>query len=253
MLHLWSSPLSQLCQTPSVFMMDFMRGETQRQGRCRDSVILRERERSGEFQRYMERHRVEMGCGSKGIWSQRYTWRDFTGCPGVKTLCFHCRGHRFDPWSASVGKESTCNAGDASSIPGLGRSPGEGKGYPLQYSGLENSMDCVVHEVAKSQTRLSDFHFHFLSGNKIMNGTWHSQNKTKKDILGDSRRLWRWEEMWEAGNIRAGRNVQEGEPVRTGKHPENGETGRKTGSDSRREPASVILTLRCPECLAQAG
>ena len=46
-------------------------------------------------------------------------------------------------------------------IPGLGRSPGEGKGYPLQYSGLENSMDCIVHEVEKSQTRLSDFHFHF--------------------------------------------------------------------------------------------
>ena len=46
-------------------------------------------------------------------------------------------------------------------IPGLGRSPGEGKGYPLQYSGLENSMDCIVHGVAKSQTWLSDFHFHF--------------------------------------------------------------------------------------------
>ena len=45
-------------------------------------------------------------------------------------------------------------------IPGLGRSPGEGKGYPLQYSGLENSTDCTVYEVAKSQTRLSDFHFH---------------------------------------------------------------------------------------------
>ena len=42
---------------------------------------------------------------------------------------------------SSVGKESTCNAGDPSSIPGSGRSPGEGKGYPLQYSGLENSMD----------------------------------------------------------------------------------------------------------------
>ena len=46
-------------------------------------------------------------------------------------------------------------------IPGLGRSPGEGKGYPLQYSGLENSMDCIGHGVAKSQTRLSDFHYHF--------------------------------------------------------------------------------------------
>ena len=53
---------------------------------------------------------------------------------------------------SSVGKESACNAGDPSSIPGSGRFPGEGKGYPLQYSGLENSMDCIVHGVAKSQT-----------------------------------------------------------------------------------------------------
>ena len=49
----------------------------------------------------------------------------------------------------SAGKESTCNAGDLSSIPRLGRSPGEGKGYPVQYSGLENSMDCIVHEGSK--------------------------------------------------------------------------------------------------------
>ena len=47
-------------------------------------------------------------------------------------------------------------------IPGLGRSSGEGKGYPSQYSGLENSMDSVVHGVAKGRTRLSDFHFHVL-------------------------------------------------------------------------------------------
>ena len=52
----------------------------------------------------------------------------------------------------SAGKESACNAGDLGSIPGLGRSPGEGKGYPLQYSGLENSMDYIVHGVAKSWT-----------------------------------------------------------------------------------------------------
>ena len=51
---------------------------------------------------------------------------------------------------SSVGKESACNAGDPSSIPGLGRSIGEGIGYPLQYSGLENSMDCIVHGVAES-------------------------------------------------------------------------------------------------------
>ena len=49
----------------------------------------------------------------------------------------------------SAGKESASNAGDLGSIPGLGRSPEEGKGYPLQYSGLENSMDCIVHVVAK--------------------------------------------------------------------------------------------------------
>ena len=53
---------------------------------------------------------------------------------------------------SSFGKESACNAGDPGSIPGLGRSPGEGKGYPLQYSGLENSKDCIVHGVAKSWT-----------------------------------------------------------------------------------------------------
>ena len=50
----------------------------------------------------------------------------------------------------SGGRESTCNAGDLGPIPELGRSPGEGKGYPLQYCGMENSMDCIVHAVAKS-------------------------------------------------------------------------------------------------------
>ena len=60
-----------------------------------------------------------------------------------------------------AGKESTCNAGDLSSIPGLRRAPGEGNGYTLQYSGLENPMDCIVYGAAKSQTRLSNFHFPF--------------------------------------------------------------------------------------------
>ena len=101
---------------------------------------------------------------------------------------------------SSVGKVSACNAGDPSSIPAsgrsaaegigyplqyssaslvahlknpptmqvdlgliprLGRSPGDGKGYPLWYSGLENSTNCIVHGVTKSQTWLSNFHFHF--------------------------------------------------------------------------------------------
>ena len=60
----------------------------------------------------------------------------------------------------SAGKESGCNAGDLGSIPELGRSPGEGKDYSLQYSSLEKSTDCIVHGVAKSRTWLSDLHFH---------------------------------------------------------------------------------------------
>jgi len=64
----------------------------------------------------------------------------------------------------SAGNESACSAGDLSSIPGLGRSPREVNGYLLQYSGLKNSMDCIVHGVRKSQTRLSDFHFQRIYG-----------------------------------------------------------------------------------------
>ena len=63
----------------------------------------------------------------------------------------------------SAGKESACNAGDLGLIPGLGRSPGKGKGYPLQYSGQDNSMDSVVHGVTKSRTQLSSFHKCYLS------------------------------------------------------------------------------------------
>ena len=59
----------------------------------------------------------------------------------------------------SAGKESACSAGDLGSIPGLGRSTGEGNGYPLQYSGLKKSMDGMVHGVAQSWTRLRGFHF----------------------------------------------------------------------------------------------
>ena len=69
---------------------------------------------------------------------------------------------RYFPGS-SAGKEFTCNVGDLGLTPGLGSSPGEGQGYPLQYSGLENSMDRIVHGVAKSRTRLSDFHFKMIT------------------------------------------------------------------------------------------
>ena len=61
--------------------------------------------------------------------------------------------------SGSAGREYACNVGDLGSIPRLGRPPGEGNCYPLQCSGLENPMDSVVHGVAKSGTRLSEFRF----------------------------------------------------------------------------------------------
>ena len=62
-----------------------------------------------------------------------------------------------------VGKESAYNAGDPSSIPGSGRSPGEGIGHPLQYSGLENSMNSIARgQVAKTWTQLGDFHFQWI-------------------------------------------------------------------------------------------
>ena len=77
---------------------------------------------------------------------------------------------------------SACNAGYPGSIPGSGRSPGEGKGYPLQYSGLENSRNYTVHEVAKSQTRQSNFHFHFQSTELTLRDKTHPKS--------DRRRQW---------------------------------------------------------------
>ena len=69
----------------------------------------------------------------------------------------------------SAGKESTCNAGHLGLIYGLGRSPGEWKGYPLQHSGLENSRDYIVHGVAKRWIQLSDFHFLFTFSQSTIN------------------------------------------------------------------------------------
>ena len=62
--------------------------------------------------------------------------------------------------AGSGGNKSACSARDSGFTSGSGRSPGEGNGSPLQYSGLQNSMDCIVHGVTKSWTRLRDFHFH---------------------------------------------------------------------------------------------
>ena len=74
----------------------------------------------------------------------------------------------------SDGKTFDCNMGDLGLIPGLGRSPGEGNGYPLQCSGLENSMDCIVHGVAKGWTQLSNFHFTHSSLVKAIEIEWLS-------------------------------------------------------------------------------
>ena len=82
-------------------------------------------------------------------------------CTSAGVIVFACLCRALLGWGflcGLAGKESACNAGHLGSIPGLERSPGEGKGYPLQYSGLEKSMDYTVHGVANSQTRLSDFH-----------------------------------------------------------------------------------------------
>ena len=71
-----------------------------------------------------------------------------------KSVCVHIHTyiHILGFPGGSASKESACKVGGLGSVPGLGRSPGQGKGYPLQYSGLENSMDCTVRGVAKSWT-----------------------------------------------------------------------------------------------------
>ena len=107
-------------------------------------------------------------------WVRKICWRR-ARLPTPVFLGFPC---------GSAAKEFTCNAGDLGLIPGLRRSPGEGKGYPLQYSGLENSTDCIVHGVTKSWTGLSDFHFHF----QKMKGEIHTL--LRKRMLGCKRTLW---------------------------------------------------------------
>ena len=88
----------------------------------------------------------------------------WNGLPLLSLVFLNNQCETFHMLCGSVGKESTCNVGDQGLIPGLGRSPGEGKGYPLQYSGLENSTDrgawqATVHGVTKRQTQLSSVHF----------------------------------------------------------------------------------------------
>ena len=92
--------------------------------------------------------------------------------------------YMFFPGS-SAGKESICNAGNPGSIPGLGRYPGEGLGYPLQYSDLENSMDYTVHGVENSWTQLSNFHFFYyvLLIFRVHVNVWQKTTKLCKAII----------------------------------------------------------------------
>ena len=88
-------------------------------------------------------HGVSKSQTQLSDWTELYSKRNSIQCSLIAYMGFPC---------GSSGKESACNAGDLVSIPGLERYPGEGKGYPLQYFGLENSMDCIGHRVTKSWT-----------------------------------------------------------------------------------------------------
>ena len=89
----------------------------------------------------------QLRCPSTDEWTNKLSYiYTMEYCSAIKKHTFELvlmRGMGFPFWL-------TCNEGDLGSIPGLGRSPGEGTGYPLQYSGLENFMDSIVHGVAKS-------------------------------------------------------------------------------------------------------
>ena len=126
----------------------FLPGESQGQGAWWAAVY-------GVAQSQTQLKRLSSSSSSSRFdsWMGKIRWRR-DRLPTPMFLGFCC---------GSADKESACNTEDLGSIPGLGRSPGEGKGCPLQYSGLENYVDCMVHGVAKSQPQLSDFHFHFHS------------------------------------------------------------------------------------------
>ena len=95
--------------------------------------------------------RIHLQC--RRPWFDSWVWKIPWRRDRLPTLEF------LDFPGGSAGKESSCNVGDLGSIPGLRRPPAEGKGYPLQYYGLENSRDCIVHGITKNGTLFATFTF----------------------------------------------------------------------------------------------
>ena len=98
-------------------------------------------------------HALEHRINNCATWTQLLCGMWDPPRPGIEPMSPALMGFS----GGSAGKESACDVGDLGLIPGLGRSPEEGNSYPLQYSGLENSVDSILHGVAKSQTWLNDF------------------------------------------------------------------------------------------------
>ena len=115
----------------------------------------------------------------------KYESLSFLSPPICSLVTLTQKDPKWLPYS-SVGKESTCNAGDPGLILGSGRYPGEGKGYPLQYSGLEKSMDSIVQVqgVTKSRPWLSDFHFRFLLRK------WERKQVKERSVLSQQQQQW---------------------------------------------------------------
>ena len=154
---------------------------------------------SASFQVFLQRKLFNMYLSIQCVWGKRYI-QDLPKSPSWNLrfgLYLPLQGRQLTEWPASCfssvwgflggsdGRESSCNAGGLSSIPGSGRSPGEGSGNPLQYAWLENPMDrgawwAIVHGVPKSWTRLSDYHFHF-------------QSDIRRDFSWSKKRFFQWE------------------------------------------------------------
>ena len=125
------------------------------------------------------------------------TQRKDIGPSGTRALGLSSDELRREPirHHSSAGKESACDEGDLGLIPGLERSPGEVKGYPLQYSGLENSMDCIVHRVTKNRTQLIDFNFHLSILKKGL--SWNRLTDLENKLMVTLMETNLWREMGE--------------------------------------------------------